>query len=90
MREVLLHSWQVKKNTYHNPNQSRYLTDKSGQASQASFGAPNQLPVRDMVFGSLVRLDKGYQYLEPDINACSFRIRSRGLYHVRTPKNWWA
>jgi hypothetical protein len=47
----------------------------NGPGRLASFGAPNDGPVRGMHFGGLVRPGTESEYLGPDIDDCSFRIR---------------
>jgi len=47
----------------------------NGPERLASFGAPNDGPVRGMHFGGLVRHGTESEYLGPDIDDCSFRIR---------------
>jgi len=47
----------------------------NGPGRLASFGAPNDGPVRGMHFGGLVRPSTESEYLRPDIDDCSFRIR---------------
>jgi len=47
----------------------------NGPGRLASFGAPNDSPVRGMYFGGLVRPGMESEYLGPDIDDCSFRIR---------------
>jgi hypothetical protein len=47
----------------------------NGPGRLASFGAPNDGPVRGMHFGGLVRPSTESEYLGPDIDDCSFRIR---------------
>ena len=47
----------------------------NGPGRLASFGAPNDGPVRGMHFGGLVRPGTESEYLGPYIDDCSFRIR---------------
>jgi hypothetical protein len=47
----------------------------NGPGRLAPFGAPNDGPVRGMHFGGLVRPGTESEYLGPDIDDCSFRIR---------------
>jgi len=47
----------------------------NGPGRLASFRAPNDGPVRGMHFGGLVRPVTESEYLGPDIDDCSFRIR---------------
>jgi len=47
----------------------------NGPGRLASFGAPNDGPVRGMHFGGLVRPGTESEYLGPDIDDYSFRIR---------------
>jgi hypothetical protein len=48
----------------------------NGPGRLASFGAPNDGPVRGMHFGGLVRPGTESEYPGPDMDDCSFRIRS--------------
>jgi hypothetical protein len=59
----------------------------NGPGRLASFGAPNDGPVRGMHFGGLVRPGTESEYLGPDIEDCSFRIRfwDTKLGSIRTP-----
>ena len=47
----------------------------NGPGRLASFRAPNDGPVRGMHFGGLVRPGTESEYLAPDIDDCSLRIR---------------
>jgi len=47
----------------------------NGPGRLASFGAPNDGPVRGRHFGGLVRPGTESEYPGPDIDDCSYRIR---------------
>jgi hypothetical protein len=47
----------------------------NGPGRQASFGAPNDGPVRGMHFGGLVSLGMESEYLGPDTDDCTCKIR---------------